>query len=98
VTDAAPPAPTLKCVIAWSNRRNLCDTIADVLHSVLPREQHQGLGEDAHLVFTPLSTESLRRSLAALLEEDEGLIVVEFETWSGYGKALDSGWLLARGH
>ena len=90
--------PTLKCVIAWSDRRNLCDIVSDALTAVVADDQTLQLGDDANIVFTALSSEALREALRPLLTADEGLVVLEFETWSGFGAALDSAWLLARGH
>jgi hypothetical protein len=49
-------------------------------------------------VRTETPAAELRDQLRPLLAEDEGLLVAEFETWSGYVAALDRAWLLARGH
>ena len=89
--------PTLKCVIAWSDRRNLCSIIADELAAVSGGELRR-LGDDAHVVWTATSASDLRDRLRPLISDDEGLFVAEFETWSGHGKALDAVWLLAHGH
>ena len=90
--------PTLKCVIAWSDRRNLCDTIAEALRSVVAESDIRRIGDGAHLVFTTAPADELRDGLREKLGSDEGLLVVGFEVWSGYGQAVDSRWLLARGH
>jgi len=92
------PLPTLKCVIAWSNRRNLCETIGDLLRSLVTGDEVRTLGDDAHIVHTSLAASELRDHLRDHLEADDGLIVMEFEVWSGYGGAIDAKWLLARGH
>jgi hypothetical protein len=90
--------PGLRCVIAWSDRRSLCSIIGDQLRTMAPEAELRRLGDDAHIVYTSLTADELRDRLRAHLAEDEGLLVVDFEAWSGYGKALDASWLLARGH
>ena len=92
------PLPTLKCVIAWSDRRNLCDMVGEVLRSVVASDEVRRLGDDAHIVHTAVTANALRDQLRDRLEADDGLIVMEFEVWSGYGRGLDAKWLLARGH
>jgi hypothetical protein len=95
---SADPLPTLKCVIAWSDRRNLCDTVARALRSVVDAADLRRIGDDAHLVLSTLPADEMRDLLRQQLDADEGLLVIDFEVWSGYGSALDSRWLLARGH
>ncbi len=90
--------PTLKVVIAWSDRRNLCSTIFDALGDTVPPVDLRRAGDDAIIVYTADDPEKLRNRLSHLVTDNEGLLVAEFEKWSGYGKALDSVWLLARGH
>jgi hypothetical protein len=96
--DRQAGPPTLKCIIAWSDRRSLCDIVSDALTAIVSDAQALRLGDDANLVFTALTSEALRDLLSPLLTPDEGLVVFEFESWSGFGSALDSAWLLARGH
>jgi hypothetical protein len=88
----------LRCVVAWSDRRNLCTLIADRLGTIAGEREVRRLGDDAVIVYTKLSPEELREFLRHALDEDEGLMVIEFERWSGYGRALYAEWLLARGH
>lgn len=90
--------PTLKLVLGWSHRRNLCTTLGDELRRLIPARAILALGDDAHAVFTEMTPEELRDALMEFVEADEGLLVTEFEKWSAYGRALDSEWLLARGH
>lgn len=90
--------PGLRCVIAWSERRNLCSIIVDQLRAIVPETEIRRTGDDAHIVHTALTADELRDRLRAHVSEDEGLVVIDFEVWSGYGKALDAKWLLARGH
>jgi hypothetical protein len=85
-------------VIAWSERRNLCSIIGDQLRAIVPEAEIRRTGDDAHIVHTALTADELRDRLRAHVTEDEGLVVIDFEVWSGYGKALDAKWLLARGH
>ena len=91
-------APTLKCILAWSPRRNLCGLIADHLAKLVPEPDIRPLGDDAHIVYTPLKVEQLRDALRGQLTPGEALLVTEFEVWSGYGQSLDAKWLLAHGH
>ncbi len=91
-------SPGLRCVIAWSERRNLCSIVGDELRGLVAEGEIQRLGDDAHVVNTALTADELRNRLREKLAEDEGLLVIDFEVWSGYGKALDARWLLARGH
>jgi hypothetical protein len=92
------PLPGLRCVIAWSDRRNLCSIVGDELRSIVPEAELRGIGDDAYLVHTSLSPDELRNRLRRTLAEGEGLLVIDFERWSGHGEALDHHWLLARGH
>lgn len=90
--------PGLRCVIAWSDRRNLCSIVGDELRAVVAEGEVQRMGDDVHIVHTVLTADELRDRLRGHVAEDEGLVVIDFEMWSGYGKALDAKWLLARGH
>jgi hypothetical protein len=96
VTDET--TPTLKLVVAWSPRRNLCSIVGDHLSSLVPTDNLRAIGDDAHVVYTALTTDALRDGLRKALDVHEGLLVTEFEVWSGYGQSLDAKWLLARGH
>lgn len=91
-------ALTLKCIIAWSPHRNLCTLIAGQLATLIPPVGIRPLGNDAHIVYTPLNAEQLRDALRNQLTPGEALLVTEFEAWSGYGQSLDAKWLLAHGH
>jgi hypothetical protein len=88
----------LKLVVAWSPRRNLCSLVRDGLEGRVDRGEILAVGDDAVVVNTVLSADELRDSLRETLDPDEGLLVTEFEVWSGYGQALDSKWMLRRGH
>lgn len=90
--------PTLKVVIAWSDRRSLCSIVVDALRGIVPDTDLRRAGDDAILAYTTEDAETLRDHLSHLVTANEGLLVTEFEKWSGYGKALDSEWLLSRGH
>jgi len=90
--------PGLRCVIAWSERRNLCSILGDELRAIAAEEELRRAGDDGHIVNTALTADELRDRLRGLVAEDEGLLVIDFEVWSGYGKAVDTAWLLARGH
>ena len=88
----------LRAVIAWSERRNLCTMIGDALEAIVGGSEVRKLGDEAYVVHTALSTAQLRDRLREMLADGEGVFVTEFEVWSGHGEALDSRWLLARGH
>jgi hypothetical protein len=90
--------PTLKLVVAWSGRRNICTIVADSLRALAGDSEVKTIGDDACVVSTPLTTSGLRDALRSQVAEDEGLLVVEFETWSGYGSLVDGVWLRRRGH
>ena len=92
------PLPGLRCIIAWSDRRNLCSIVGDELRSIVPEAELRPIGDDAYLVQTALSADELRNRLRPTIDLDEGLLVIDFERWSGYGEALDDHWLLACGH
>lgn len=100
------PLPTLKVVVAWSERRpdgrasarNLCTMIGDALNAIAGADEVRMLSDEAYVAHTALTTAELRDRLREVLGESEGVLVAEFEVWSGHGEALDSRWLLARGH
>jgi hypothetical protein len=89
--------PSLKLVVAWSDSRNLCSIVRDALSEVAPGEMLP-LGDDATVVHTAETASAIRDGLRRRLAEGDHVFVAEFETWSGYGAALDARWLLARGH
>ena len=107
------PRPTLKVVIAWSDRRNLCTIISDALDAsagtvgtgavdpldaIAGADEVRKLSDEAYVAHTALSAAELRDRLREILGESESVLVAEFEVWSGHGEALDARWLLARGH
>ena len=89
---------SLKCVVAWSNERHLCDLVGDVLRDIAGVDEVRRLGDEAFAVWTAETPEALRDRLRVVVREGEGLLVVDFEVWSGHGGALDTEWLLRRGH
>ena len=89
--------PGLKCVVAWSERRHLCAVVEEGLRTLAGADEVRRLSDDACLVYTDLEPANVRDQLRDRLEPGESLLVVEFEKWSGYG-AVDSAWLLRRGH
>lgn len=91
-------APTLKCVVAWSERRNLCTLLARALEARVDPENVRALCEDACLVYTSASPSEIRDWLRDTVQGGESALVLEFERWSGWGPGVDSEWLLRRGH
>ena len=90
--------PTLKLVVAWSDRRNLCSIVRDALLEFVPQDEMRALGDDASVVHTDQPASAIRDRLRELLSTGDNVIVAEFEVWSGHGSTPDSHWLLARGH
>lgn len=90
--------PTLKCVIAWSDKRSLCTLVADRLEVMTGANDIRRLGEDAFAVYGTGAPDEIRDWVAAVLDSDESVVVFEFEKWSGRGPAVDSEWLMRRGH
>jgi hypothetical protein len=91
-------ASTLKCVIAWSNRRNLCSLVSNALEDRIGWESLRRLGDEAVLVDDPASPGDIRDWVSPVLHPDESLLVLEFEKWSGRGPGIDTEWLMRRGH
>jgi hypothetical protein len=90
--------PSLKCVIAWSERRTLCSLVGDALEARMGTEDVRRLGDDAFTVYGTPAPDEIRDCIAALLDPEESVLVFEFEKWSGHGPSLDSEWLMRRGH
>ena len=90
--------PTLKCVIAWSERRNLCSLVKDAMEANVGAEEVRRLGDDAVVVYTAEEPSEIRDRLKGLLAEDESALVHEFEHWSSHGPGVDTSWLMRRGH
>ena len=90
--------PTLKCVIAWSESRNLCSVVGDALERKLGAEDVRRLGDNAFAVYGTPAPDEIRDWVAGILEPDESVVVLKFEKWSGHGPAVDVEWLMRRGH
>jgi hypothetical protein len=88
---------TLKCVIAWSERRNLCSLVENALQELVPGNVLR-MSDDALIVHTADEPAALRDRARGVLEDGESVIVFEFERWSGHGPGVDAEWLLRRGH
>ncbi len=89
---------TLKCIIAWSGARNLCSLIDDELQARVGEADILRLNADSYVVYTSQATSEIRGWLAPQLRDGESLLVVEFETWSGWGPGINPPWLLRHGH
>jgi hypothetical protein len=90
-------AGTLKCIVfrADAFRRQ---AIHDAVRSRVGAEDIREIDTETMLVFTEASTAEIRDWLAAAGGPGAWVLAVEFETWSGYGDAIDRVWLLERGH
>lgn len=53
---------------------------------------------DALLAYTDARPDELRDAIRDSLPDGESVLVVEFERWSSAGGAVDTEWLLRRGH
>lgn len=90
--------PTLKCVVAWSERRNLCSLVRDEVEARMGTEDIRRLGDEAFAVYGTPSPDEIRDWVATVLDPEESVLVFEFEKWSGHGPAVDAEWLMRRGH
>ena len=90
--------PTLKCVIAWSDRRNLCSLVEETLKQRLGETEVRKLGEDSLVCYGLAAPDEVRDLVAGVLDAAESVLVVEFEKWSGRGPGMDAEWLMRRGH
>ena len=90
--------PALKCVIAWSDRRNLCSLVVDALESKIGPEDVRRIGDESLAVYGAAQPAEIRDWAAEVLEDGESVLVLEFERWSGHGPGVDAAWLLKRGH
>ena len=89
---------TLKCVIAWSDRRQLGGLVEEALAARVESAETVRLNDDSCVVHTSASVSDVRDWLVAGLQPGESLLVFEFERWSGYGTGVESNWLRRRGH
>jgi hypothetical protein len=90
--------PTLKLVVAWSDRRNLCSLVRDAIGEFLPEGEQLPLGEDATVIYTAETPAEIRDRLRKRLMDCDHLLVTEFEVWSSQGDGADARWLLRRQH
>jgi hypothetical protein len=90
--------PALKCVVAWSDRRNLCSLVPEELEARVGSSDLIRLGDDAIVVYCTDSPEQLRDLVAIFIDPEESVIVFEFEKWSGRGPGVNAEWLMRRGH
>ena len=85
---------TLKCVVAPGKG----DRVLAALPERVDTSDVRQLGSDVILVHTLLEPSGLRDWLSGCVEAGGALLVMEFETWSGFGEDVDRVWLLERGH
>jgi hypothetical protein len=90
--------PSLKCVIAWSDRRNLCSLVTDMIEEAVGSQEVKPLGDDALLLYGTIEPDELRDRISAVLHREESVLVFEFERWSGRGPGVNAEWLMRRGH
>jgi hypothetical protein len=97
VADDTGPG-TLKLAVGASPRRDLGALFEDALRRHVAAHNVHGLGPHAALAFAEARVDDVRSWLRNVLEDGESVLVVEFESWSSYGAAVDTRWLLRRGH
>jgi hypothetical protein len=90
--------PTLKCVIAWSDRRNLCSVVEEMLKDKLGDSEVRKLGDDSFVVYGGAEPDEVRNWVSGVLAPEEAVLVTEFEKWSGCGEGVPAEWLMRRGH
>jgi hypothetical protein len=92
--------PSLKCVIAWSDTRNLCTLVSERLGAEVGVSDIRRFGEDAFAIYGTAPPDVIRNCVADVLDADAGesVVVFEFEKWSGCGSGVDAEWLMRRGH
>lgn len=91
------PVPTLKLVAVDARDSGTAAVQQELVLLAGDREVRE-VGYGTFAVHTLLSTSELRDRIQALLGDDNTAMVVEFETWSGCGRGIDSAWLMRRGH
>jgi hypothetical protein len=97
VTDAIG-AGSLKLVAGCSQHRSLSHAIGDLLRERIGANDVRHLAGETFLIFTSAEPDAIRDWLAPVLADAESVLIVEFERWSSYGTAVDTRWLLRRGH
>jgi len=97
VADDTGPG-TLKLAIGVSATRDLGAPFEAALRRHAPTHNVRGLSAHAAFVFTEAPVDEVRSWLHDELRDGESLLVVEFESWSSYGAAVDARWLMRRGH
>jgi hypothetical protein len=90
--------PSLKCVIAWSDRRHLCSLVAHTVEEHLGAQDVRPLGDDALLLYGTIEPDEIRDLLGTVLGPEESVLVFEFERWSARGPRIYAEWLMRRGH
>jgi hypothetical protein len=72
-------------------------TIAGALAAHVRHQDIRALAPNATLIYTDANNATIRDWLRPHAG-DASVIVVEFERWSAHGEAIDTAWLLRRGH
>jgi hypothetical protein len=96
VTDTT--VATLKLVVVDPRGRAAAAAVEHQLVRLAGEGEVRRVGNVAFVVHTVLGTADVRDRLRGYLAEGDAAIVVEFETWSGYGSGIDTVWLMRRGH
>lgn len=92
------PAATLKLVVVDSRDPAAVVAVERELVAAVGEGEVRRVGNLAFVAHTALGTAEVRDRLKPLLADGAAAIVVEFETWSACGPAIDNVWLMRRGH
>lgn len=95
---SAQATPTLKLIAVDAGNPHVLRALRDALLREVGASEIRAIFGSAYLVSTTLDPSGLRDLLAERMNERDSILVVEFETWSGYGPEIDSAWLMRRGH
>lgn len=92
------PAPTLKLIVVDPTNPHVLRKLQGDLAAIAGAGEVRAIFGNVYLVNTAIDTSELRDLVAGDLSDRDSVIVVEFETWSGYGPGIDGTWLMRCGH
>lgn len=90
--------PSLKLILVDPADQQVLFKIEKQIPKTLQDSEVVAVFGNACVVYTALDTSELRDAVGSRLPEGASCLIVEFETWSGYGPEIDSEWLMRRGH
>lgn len=90
--------PSLKLIVVDPENPHVVQKLAQHLVAETGASEVRAMLRNSYVVNTVLGTSELRDLISSDLDARDSCLVVEFETWSGYGPEIDSAWLMRRGH